>query len=75
MVAAIQIENLKFKYDEEDVLKYINLHVPKGSFVSILGPNGSGKTTLLKNICHLLKPYEGQIVISDQLVERFKSKD
>ncbi len=75
MTSAIEIRDLNFKYETEDVLKYINLEVPKGSFVSILGPNGSGKTTLLKNICNLLEPYEGVIVVGEQPVEGYKSRE
>lgn len=48
MNTAVLIENLTFKYDIDEVLKNTNMDIPKGSFVSILGPNGSGKTTLLK---------------------------
>lgn len=75
METSIKVENLNFKYDEEAILKFINLKVDKGSFVSILGPNGSGKTTLLKNICHLLKPQQGHVSIEDRRLDNFKNKD
>ncbi|MTI46585.1 ABC transporter ATP-binding protein [Sporosalibacterium faouarense] len=75
MKPIVNIENLHFKYDEAEILKAIDLNVPQGSFLSILGPNGSGKTTLLKNICNLLHPHKGSIMIEDKEVERIKYKN
>lgn len=75
MDTAVLIENLNFKYDIDEVLKGIDLEIPKGSFVSILGPNGSGKTTLLKNICNILKPNSGEIFINNKKVSSIKYKE
>ena len=44
MKPIVDIKELSFKYDEDDILKHISLDVEQGSFLSILGPNGSGKT-------------------------------
>lgn len=46
--ASIQISNLNFKYkgEKENILENINLNIPYGSFIGILGKTGSGKTTL-----------------------------
>lgn len=46
--ANIQINNLSFKYkgEKENILENINLNIPAGSFIGILGKTGSGKTTL-----------------------------
>ena len=51
----IEIKNLNYRYDNEDVLKNINLTIHKGEFLAIVGPNGSGKSTLLKLMLKLLK--------------------
>lgn len=59
----IQIKNLNFSYAAKKILKDINLEINSGEFVGIIGPNGSGKTTLLKNICQVLKPAKGTILI------------
>lgn len=75
MVSAMKINNLDFKYDDTLVLKDINLNIKKGSFIGILGPNGSGKTTLLKNICNLLKPYNGDIIVDDLNIKNIKHKE
>lgn len=44
-------------------LKNINLCLPKGKIVGLLGPNGSGKTTLIKTACGLLTPTGGSIKV------------
>lgn len=62
----IEIKSLEFKYGVELVLDNINLKIKKGEFIGIIGPNGSGKTTLLKNICKVLKPYKGVVIIDNK---------
>jgi energy-coupling factor transport system ATP-binding protein len=64
----IKIENVSFKYNKSLVLKDINLELPKGSWISIIGANGSGKSTLAKLIVGLLKPRSGHIFIDDSEV-------
>lgn len=64
----IKVRNLSFSYNNVDeALKQINLEIPKGSWVSILGHNGSGKSTLAKLLVGLLVPITGEILI-DNLV-------
>lgn len=65
MSSVLEVKNLYFNYGNSQILKDINLNISEGSFLSILGPNGSGKTTLLKNICNLLKPRQGEILVKD----------
>lgn len=62
----VQIDELYFYYNGQEVLKNINLTVNKGDFVSIIGPNGGGKTTLLKLILGLLSPSRGTVKINGQ---------
>jgi ABC-type branched-subunit amino acid transport system ATPase component len=51
-------------YGGGDVLRGIDLAVPKGSITCIVGPNGAGKSTLLATISGMLKPRQGKIVFN-----------
>lgn len=46
----LQIEELKVEVGNKEILKNVNLHVPKGETHILFGPNGSGKTTLMQTI-------------------------
>jgi ATP-binding cassette subfamily C protein len=64
--AKIDINELNFKYDlsKSFGLKNLNLQIPAGSFIAIVGGSGSGKTTLVDLILGLLTPSSGSILIS-----------
>lgn len=59
----IKIDNMSFSYEKSSplILENINLEIPKGIYLSILGENGSCKTTLVKLILGLLSPVCGSI--------------
>ena len=58
----ISIENLGFAYAEgEPVLRDVNLKIPAGGSLAIVGPSGSGKSTLLQLLLGHHKGYEGSI--------------
>jgi zinc transport system ATP-binding protein len=59
--SAIVIKGLSFSYDGHPVLEDVNVTIPQGDFVSIVGPNGGGKTTLLKLVVGLIRPVQGEI--------------
>jgi len=65
---SININNLSFSYGENQVLKDINLAVPRGSVVAILGTSGCGKSTLLRLIGGQLKPDAGRVQVEGQVV-------
>ena len=58
----IKLNNVSLGYDNNIVLKNINLEIKKGDFICVVGPNGSGKSTLIKGILGLLKPKSGKII-------------
>ncbi|MGI5923900.1 MAG: metal ABC transporter ATP-binding protein [Lentisphaeria bacterium] len=62
-VPVIDIRDVCFAYDDEEVLHNINLQVQAGVFAVVVGPNGGGKTTLLRLILGLLTPRFGDIVV------------
>ena len=62
---ALELKNLWFRYEKDgkDILRGVNLRVPKGCLHAILGGNGTGKSTTLKSICGICKPYRGHVLI------------
>jgi zinc transport system ATP-binding protein len=61
---AISMNQASFAYSQNEVvLDQVNLSVPAGAFMAVLGPNGGGKTTLLKLLLGVLTPNSGQIRI------------
>lgn len=65
----IEIKDLNFHYyEQQPVLKDINLSVEKGEWVTILGHNGSGKSTLSKLIIGLLRAESGEITVDGMVL-------
>jgi phospholipid/cholesterol/gamma-HCH transport system ATP-binding protein len=65
----IEIRGLRFSYGRRAVLKGIDLDLPKGQVVAILGASGSGKTTLLQLISGTLRPSSGTVRVFGQDVQ------
>lgn len=64
MSSILTCTQLKKRYGNKTALDGINLELPRGEIVGLLGPNGSGKTTLIKLATGLLAPTEGEILIN-----------
>ncbi len=62
----LECKNLCKEFEQKQILKNINLKIPKGKIVGLLGKNGTGKTTLIKLINDLLTPTSGEILIEGQ---------
>lgn len=69
----IEVSNVSFSYDDQEVIKDINLTIHKGDYLGIVGSNGSGKTTLLRIILGLLPLKSGSIKLFDQDISAFKN--
>ncbi len=63
--AILHIQNLVAQYDEDIILKNINLDVDKGEILVIIGGSGCGKSTLLKHMVGLIPPFSGKVFIED----------
>jgi phospholipid/cholesterol/gamma-HCH transport system ATP-binding protein len=66
--ALIEIQDLHFAYNANAVFKGLNLVVPRGKLVGILGVSGSGKSTLLRLIGGQLKPARGRVIFDGRVV-------
>lgn len=68
MGQGIIVEHVYKSFGKEDVLIDVNLTVPQGKIVGVVGNNGSGKTVLMKCICGFMKPDRGIIQVGDKRV-------
>lgn len=66
VLKAVEINDLTIKFNDNVVLKNINLSIDENDFVAIIGPNGGGKSTLLKVILGLLKPHQGCVKVFNE---------
>lgn len=64
----LKITDLKLNYGPIAALKGVDISVPKGEIVAILGANGAGKTSLLKVVSGLLKPSAGEILFDGEKI-------
>jgi phospholipid/cholesterol/gamma-HCH transport system ATP-binding protein len=72
----VEIEDLSFGYAEgRQVLSGINLTIPRGKVVAIMGQSGCGKTTLLRMIGGALRPSQGDVRVFGQTVNRMSQQD
>src|ERR1700681_1657074 len=62
-IPALQVHNMDFFYGSQQVLFDVNLEVPEGDIVALLGTNGAGKSTLLRAVSGLDHPHRGVIRI------------
>ena len=67
-VPMIAFRDVWKNYGRLDVLKGIDLEVPKGSVTCLIGPSGSGKSTLLRCVNHLEKVTAGRIEVDGELI-------
>ena len=68
----VKFENVGFRFapDKPDVLKSIDLDIPAGTFVGVVGQSGSGKSTLMKLLPRLYSPEQGRITIDNYDIDK-----
>lgn len=69
---SIKLENLSFSYPGRPVLKSINLTIPKGKTIALVGPSGGGKSTLMDLIPRFIEAESGRISIDGLDVKQTK---
>lgn len=63
----IEIKDLTKIYKNKKALDRVNLNIPSGRVIGILGPNGSGKTTLIKILTGILRQSSGEVLIDGKV--------
>ena len=64
----VEIRGLRYAYGRRQVLKGVDLDIPQGHIVAILGTSGSGKSTLLQLLAGLLRPAAGAVKVFGKVV-------
>jgi subfamily B ATP-binding cassette protein MsbA len=71
----IEFRNVSFSYNNEPVLKHINLKIEKGKTVALVGPSGAGKSTLTDLIPRFYDPTQGAVLIDGIDIRNYKILD
>ena len=71
----IEFRNLSFKYQTDWVLKDINIVVPKGKTVALVGQSGSGKSTLVDLLPRYYDPVKGEILMDGVNIKKYTTHD
>lgn len=71
----IEFKDVSFKYNEQDVLKNINLVIPKGKTIALVGQSGSGKSTMVDLIPRFYDIYKGDLLVDGVSIKQLKIRD
>ncbi|MDU7905262.1 MAG: ABC transporter ATP-binding protein, partial [Peptostreptococcaceae bacterium] len=71
----ISTKNLNISYGNLDIVKDLNLEIPKRKITTIIGSNGCGKSTILKTIARIIKPKSGDIYVNDKNIKEQNPRD
>jgi iron complex transport system ATP-binding protein len=67
--------DLQLSYQDQTIVRGLNLHVPPGKITALVGRNGSGKSTILKAMARLLKPAGGQVYLDGKAIQTLPTKE
>lgn len=71
---SIRLENVSFSYPSRPVLKSINVTIPKGKTVALVGPSGGGKSTFMDLLPRFIDAAEGQVLIDGTDVRQIRQE-
>ena len=71
----IEIKDLHKRFNSLSVLKGVNLRIPKGETIAIIGRSGCGKSVLLKHLIGILKPDAGEILVDGVDITKLSEKN
>ena len=72
--ALVEVRDVNFSYGSRPILQGINLTLPKGKVIAVMGGSGCGKTTLFRLIGGALKPTKGYVKIDGQVIHELDQK-
>lgn len=61
---ALETLNLSISYGDADIVRDLNVSIPKGKITAIIGPNGCGKSTILKTMARIMKAKQGAVLLN-----------
>ncbi|MBI04917.1 MAG: ABC transporter permease [Pelagibacteraceae bacterium] len=70
----IEIKNLNFAYGSSNILENLNISIPEGKKIAIVGLSGSGKSTIISLLLRFYNDYKGQILIDSQDIRKYSLK-
>lgn len=73
--ACFTIRNLSFSYEKKQVIHDMNVTIPSGKIVTLMGANGCGKSTLFQLLTKNLKPSQGDILLGDTSIRDISLHD
>ena len=66
--AALELIDVRKRFGNSEIIRGVNLRIPKGEMLAIIGPNGAGKSTLFNLISGRFAPSGGQILLNGQSI-------
>ncbi|MBX3678623.1 ABC transporter ATP-binding protein [Cognatazoarcus halotolerans] len=71
----VSLRNVRFAYGEREILRGIDLEIPRGKVVAIMGGSGCGKTTLLRLIGGQIQASSGEVRVADKVLKNLPKSD
>ena len=68
---SLELKNVRFAYQEDEILKGVSLKISRGEKIAFVGYNGAGKTTLVKLLMRLYAPTEGEILYNGVNIKEY----
>lgn len=75
MTNRLKTMDLTIGYENHIIVHDLNITIPHGKIIALVGANGSGKSTILKTMARLMKPTSGGVTLDGQLIHKKSTKE